>query len=135
MKLGLLSDIHANSDALENVLNELMVLGIETVIVAGDTVGYYYNILLVREMLKKLQVFEVRGNHENQIISDDPLSWTDYEKKYGTGLRRNRDDLKDFGLNYIRGLQHPLQVDFDGRKILVAHGTPWDVNQYLNIFI
>jgi len=131
VKLGLLADIHANSEALSNIVDELRRLHIDTVVVAGDTVGYYYNILLVREMLSTFQVFEVKGNHENQILSNDQSRWEEYEKKYGSGLRRNKDDLKQVGLEHIRKLTHPLEVNLDGRRMVVAHGTPWDIDEYL----
>jgi putative phosphoesterase len=131
MKLGLLADIHANSEALSNVVNELRRLNIDTVAVAGDTVGYYYNILHVRELLSTFNVFEVKGNHENQILSTDGFGWEEYERKYGSGLRRNKEDLKQDGLDYIGRLSHPLEINLEGRKIIVAHGTPWDINQYL----
>lgn len=131
MKLCLLADIHANSEALSNIVDELRRLHIDTVIVAGDTVGYYYNILLVRELLSGFQVFEVKGNHENQILSRDRSRWEEYEKKYGSGLRRNKEDLKQDGIEHIRNLSHPLEINLEGRRILVAHGTPWDSDQYL----
>ena len=131
MKLGLLADIHANSEALSNVVEELRQLHIDTVIVAGDTVGYYYNILLVRELLSAFHVFEIKGNHENQILSNDRYGWAEYEKQYGSGLRRNKEDLKQDGIDYIAKLSHPLAINLDGRRIIVAHGTPWNINQYL----
>jgi len=131
MKLGLLADIHANSEALSNVVQELRQLNIDTVIVAGDTVGYYYNILLVRELLSAFRVFEVKGNHENQILSNDRCGWAEYEKQYGSGLRRNKEDLKQDGIDYITKLSHPLEINLDGRRIIVAHGTPWNISQYL----
>jgi putative phosphoesterase len=131
VKLGLLADIHANSEALSNIVVELRRLHIDTVIVAGDTVGYYYNIILVRELLSSFNVLEVKGNHENQILSNDKFSWSEYEKKYGSGLRRNKEDLKQDGIEHIRALSHPLEVNLYGCRIIVAHGTPWDIDEYL----
>lgn len=131
MKVGVVSDIHANSDAFSVVASELKALEIETLLVAGDTVGYYYNINLVREMLSQFKLFEVRGNHEDQILSEDEAQWREYEKRYGSGLRRNRLDLEEAGLNYIRTLQHPISTKILNRKITIAHGSPRNVNEYL----
>ena len=44
MKVGILSDIHGNSCALDSVCKELKSEGINKIIVTGDLVGYYYNI-------------------------------------------------------------------------------------------
>ena len=53
MKLALLSDIHGNQYALNKVISEIKLQNIDTLIVAGDTVGYYYGI---KDVLKiKLQ--------------------------------------------------------------------------------
>jgi putative phosphoesterase len=131
MKVGIVSDIHANSDALSEVAAELKALGIETLLVAGDTVGYYYNINLVREILSQFEIYEVRGNHEDQILSEDESKWREYEEKYGSGLRRNRLDLEQAGLNYIRTLQHPISMKILNRKITIAHGSPRNVSEYL----
>ena len=131
MKVGIVSDIHANSDALSEVAAELKALGIETLLVAGDTVGYYYNINLVREILSQFEIYEVRGNHEDQILSEDESKWREYEEKYGSGLRRNRLDLEQAGLNYIRTLQHPISMKILNRKFTIAHGSPRNINEYL----
>lgn len=131
MKVGIVSDIHGNSDALSVVVDQLEALKIKSLLVAGDTVGYYYNIVLVRQLLSRFQLIEVRGNHEDQILSEDELEWREYESKYGSGLRRNRVDLKQDGLDYIRALKHPLTKEVLGRKITIAHGSPWNIGEYL----
>jgi putative phosphoesterase len=131
MRVGVVADIHANSVALSVVVDELHNQGIETVIVAGDTVGYYYNILEVRDLLSDFNLFEVRGNHEDRLLSDCQSELEEYEKKYGSGLRRNKLDLNGTGLDYVRNLNHPLEINLIGRKIMIAHGSPWDINEYI----
>lgn len=131
MKIGLLADIHANSDALAVVVRQLNDLGIESIIVAGDTVGYYYNIILVRELLSQFSLIEVRGNHEDQILNENERDWREYESRFGSGLRRNKEALKLNGLNYINNLDHPLTFNLLGRKITIAHGSPWNINHYI----
>ena len=42
MKVALLSDIHGNVFALQSVLNAVKKKGIDTLIVTGDFVGYYF---------------------------------------------------------------------------------------------
>ena len=57
MKLALLSDIHGNQYALSKVINEIKMKNIETLIVAGDTVGYYYGIKDVLNLLSNFKVY------------------------------------------------------------------------------
>jgi putative phosphoesterase len=131
MKVGILSDIHANHAAVSVVAEELVKNQIKTLIIAGDTVGYYYEILKVRELLQSFTVFETLGNHEMMLLSHDSAQWKLYGEKYGSGLSRNLKDLGSAGVKYIRSLSHPHSIDIENTKILISHGAPWDINQYL----
>ena len=51
MKIGLLADIHGNSDALASVLSDAKDCGITRLLVAGDLVGYYYSAKKVLNLL------------------------------------------------------------------------------------
>jgi len=46
MKIGILSDVHANVYALKTVLEQLKREGIEIILHAGDLVGYNPTLLL-----------------------------------------------------------------------------------------
>lgn len=132
MKVGLLADIHANSDALSAVVSELNRLGVSTVIVAGDSVGYYYNILEVRQLLVEFKVFEILGNHEELLLTLDSEDFKTYEANYGSGLRRNSSDLAKIKNSYINQLKHPLFLTIENCRILVSHGAPWSIDEYLH---
>jgi predicted phosphodiesterase len=34
-------------------------------------------------------------------------------------------------LERIRSFVHPLPIELDERRILISHGSPWDINEYL----
>lgn len=131
MKIGIVSDIHANDIALAVVVEELHSLKIRNLIIAGDTVGYYYNILRVRELLQDFTVFETLGNHELSLMNENRTYLEEYRQKYGSGLSKNFDDLGPTGIEYIRNLSHPHQITFGNVDFLISHGAPWDINQYL----
>jgi hypothetical protein len=44
MRIALLSDIHGNIDALEVCLNSVRDSGCTEFLIAGDIVGYYYDV-------------------------------------------------------------------------------------------
>ena len=87
MKIGLLSDIHANSDALYAVLSDAQSLGVKSFIIAGDFVGYYYNIEKVLSSLSSLDFIAIGGNHE-AMLSDWCLNKNHnlIQKKYGSSI-------------------------------------------------
>ena len=43
MKIAIISDLHGNHYALEEVLKEARIEKIEKILVLGDIVGYFYN--------------------------------------------------------------------------------------------
>ena len=68
MKIGVISDIHANIFALDNVLKEMSKYDVSKILVAGDLIGYYY---WPKEVVSRLMtdedVFCIAGNHEKLL--------------------------------------------------------------------
>lgn len=63
-KIAILSDIHANLPALKAVLREVARSGAGMIAVAGDIIGYGENPRACVELLRKLPIRAVLGNHE-----------------------------------------------------------------------
>jgi putative phosphoesterase len=133
MKLALLGDVHGNHRALTAVLSVASLLGVESLLITGDLVGYYDAPLAVLDMLRSWKHYLVRGNHEDMLkiarSDNDFLSKVDL--KYGTGLRSAIEQLTESQLDELCNLPHPLDLEIDGCKILLCHGSPWDNNQYI----
>jgi putative phosphoesterase len=133
MKLGLAGDIHGNAGALRAMLNAAMRENIEKLLITGDLVGYYFSPLEVVELLYEWDVEVACGNHEVmlRIARNDPKYLADVDAKYGSGLRIALDQLNAEQLDTLCGLQHPLRLEIDGIRILLCHGSPWDLDQYI----
>jgi len=133
MKLGILGDIHGNSVALGAVLSAARTRGVEKLLITGDLVGYYFQPKEVLDALAEWEVFLVRGNHEemlNQAKID--LGFLDkIDAKYGTGLRSAIKQLSKEQIDELCNLPHPLFLEIEGCKILLCHGSPWDIDQYV----
>jgi len=69
MRIGLIADIHSNAVALAAVLKNMG--DVDTIICAGDIVGYgpYPNETI--ELLKQYNVKCVMGDHDKAIITGD----------------------------------------------------------------
>jgi len=113
MKLGFLGDIHGNDLALQAVLAAASSSGVGKLLVTGDLVGYYHSPLQVLELLRPWDRHMVRGNHEDMLNTarSDPAFLTQVDARYGTGLR--------------------TAIVIDGCRILLCHGAPWDIDQYV----
>jgi putative phosphoesterase len=133
MKLALMGDIHGNIQALRAVLDAVTRENIKKLLITGDLVGYYFSPLEVVELLDEWDVEIVRGNHEEMLKTalKDPNYLLSVDARYGTGLRVAFEQLSPEQIDRLCELKHPLHLSFDDVKILLCHGSPWDLNQYI----
>lgn len=133
MKLALLGDIHGNHLALQAVLAAASSSGVEKLLVTGDLVGYYHSPLNVLELLRPWDRHMVRGNHEDMLNTarSAPAFLAQVDARYGTGLRTAIEQLGEQQLDELCSLPHPLELVIDGCRILLCHGAPWDIDQYV----
>ena len=133
MKVGLLADIHANAPALRVVLEAASRLGVDTLLVAGDLVGYYFEPSVALELLKPWRKHMVRGNHEEMLAR--ALGSAEYlaevTRKYGSGIEVAISQLSPSDRHLLCNLPHSLTIELDGRKIFLCHGSPNDADSYI----
>lgn len=132
MKVAILSDIHANFDALFCVLKEAKRLEVKFLIIAGDFVGYYYDICKVLDALDDWEFTAIGGNHET-LLAD----WLNNEnqkatlKKYGSGVKIASEQLSKKQQQWLINLHKKKEFLIENRAILLCHGSPWDENEYI----
>jgi putative phosphoesterase len=132
MKVGLLADIHGNADALDAVLHAAVAERVERLLIAGDFVGYYHQPRRVLNLLNGWAWDGVRGNHEELL-----RSWRagkdreEIRKRYGSGFAVALSELTADEIDLLLDLPHPRECTIDGRRVLLSHGAPWDLDQYV----
>ena len=132
MKIALLADIHCNALALKQVLSAAKSAGVEKLLIAGDLVGYYYQCDEILKLLENWQKYAVSGNHEAMLynwyrgIGQDKI-----HKKYGSGLRFACDQLTNHQINYLTTLPSRIELEIEGKTVLLCHGAPWDRDHYI----
>jgi putative phosphoesterase len=132
MKIALLADIHANGDALEVVLRAAKVAGVDRLFIAGDIVGYYYDVDRVLTLLDDWDCAMVRGNHESMLR--DWCSGRGRElihRKYGSGIELASTQLGDRRCEDLYSLPAAREVCVEDFRILICHGSPWDEELYI----
>ncbi len=122
MKIVVISDIHANLDALmalPEVGDELWVL--------GDLVDYGPNPREVVTLLRSRAEIVMRGNHDQAVaFEDDPRCTPRYRKM---ALETRDFTIRAMNRNLTRYLQQlPLHksVARDGKKLYLCHAIPSD---------
>ena len=133
MKIGLLGDIHGNVHALITVMKAIGQKNIDTLLITGDFIGYYFWPLEVFEILKSWNMFAVCGNHEKMLEkarADDNFRLK-ISKKYGSGINIALDQLDEKRIEWLKHLPDSLEYETKEGKILLCHGSPWDVDEYV----
>lgn len=133
MKIGILSDIHGNIDALEKVSEQLKREGIKTLIVLGDIVGYYYHPKEIMEWLNDFQFYYVRGNHEEILgkLLENEIDPNDIKNKYGSGHEIALNSLSHTQLDFLIKGNDSINIEIEGYQFNLNHGAPFDKSKYL----
>jgi len=127
MKIAVLSDIHGNHIALRAVLDAAKKERVSRLFVLGDIVGYYYHPDKVLEMLKDWELDMVKGNHEVMLLATGEQA-EDIKKQYGSGIEIAK---KIVDVKMLNNLLFTKDVEVDGLKFKLCHGSPWDFNKYV----
>jgi len=128
MRYLVLSDIHANIDALEAVLADAAGEDYERVLVLGDLVGYGAEPNRVVERVRALEPAAViRGNHDKVAAGLETAEGFNPTAKRAASW--TREALTDENRDYVRSLS-PGPVAIDAMTLL-CHGSPVDEDSYI----
>ena len=131
MKVGILADIHANASALRAVLQAVDRENIQRLYIAGDLIDYYYDVTEIFQLLSSYDVIFVRGNHEDMLKCYRRGTNDNHSSKYGSGIRLACENLSEERLEWLENLPHPLYFKELDKKVLLSHGSPWNIDFYI----
>lgn len=121
MRIALLADVHGNPNALAAVRRSLERLGPDAVYFLGDAVGYLPGEGECLEMLGELGASCQKGNHEAMLLGPAaPPSERDGVYRVGSARAR----LDPLVLEDIRSWPERRELEVDGRRLLLVHGSP-----------
>jgi predicted phosphodiesterase len=130
MRALIISDIHANLEALEAVLAHAANLpgGYQQLWNLGDIVGYGAAPNQVVERIRAIENLVVRGNHDR--VCCGLTSPNGFNPVARAAALWTRAELTPYNIEWLRELpQGPLQPEWEG--ITCAHGSPLDEDQYI----
>ncbi|MFH2034882.1 MAG: metallophosphoesterase family protein [Candidatus Zixiibacteriota bacterium] len=119
--IAIISDIHGNRWALEQVLKDIESRGIEKIVNLGDSFYGPLDPLGTAELLLSRNIISIRGNEDRIIVE------TDNEHGPSPTLKFVRSRLNDEHKNWLADLKSTLIFD----DILLCHGTPANDIEYL----
>lgn len=113
MKIAAISDIHGNLDALDAVLADIALRGVDMIVNLGDIVSGHLQPRATAARLMALDLPTIRGNHERQLFGDPA--------RMGESDAFARTQLLPEQLAWIAALPATLRLRKD---VLLVHGTP-----------
>lgn len=140
MKIALFSDIHANLPALEAFFKDVETKKPDAIYCLGDLVGYNIWPNEVIGEIRHRGIPTIAGNYDFGIgrTSDDCgcAYKTDDEKANGAiSISFTNEIMKPGERAYLRTLPAHLKVEFqlnqDKLNLLLVHGSPRKINEYL----
>ena len=126
MRYLVLSDIHANLEALDATLAAAP--DYDRVLVLGDLVGYGADPNAVIDRVRELPIAAmIRGNHDKVAAGIDSTEGFNHVAK--TAVMWTAEALTEANLAWLRALPAgPVAID---EAIEICHGTPFDEDVYV----
>ncbi|MGE0384102.1 MAG: metallophosphoesterase [Gammaproteobacteria bacterium] len=112
MKIGIVSDIHGNIDALDQAIARMGT--VDEIWCAGDAFNQYRFSNEVIGRLRELGARYVLGNHEEILLGP-------HGERARAGERVDRDLLA-----WCAERPHWIKQSIDGARVLMFHSTPWE---------
>lgn len=125
-RLGLISDVHANLDALKAVLDDMP--AVDRIVCCGDLVEYYDQPNEVCALVRERNIQCIRGNHDAYTIGRlTPL------ETHRLAFRTDwtRDVLAETHLRWLESLDVEIRIRAGERRLWIRHANPWDEEAYL----
>jgi putative phosphoesterase len=136
MRLAIFSDIHANLQALDAALADVRAQQPDAIYCLGDLVGYGANPNEVTDRMRTSGIPTVMGNYDDGVGFERDECGCAYreeaerlrgERSLEWTKRRTTPENKAF----LRTLHAEIRLEAADRRILLVHGSPRRMNEYL----
>lgn len=120
MRIAILSDIHANLEALESALNYVSENAIDKIYCLGDIVGYGPNPNECVELIANKCDQVIMGNHDHAVLGLTSVEYFNDFAKISTAWTAK--NINDQNKEYLRQLAFTYETD----QYQLVHSTPSD---------
>lgn len=137
MRFAVIGDIHSNKYALESAIADINKRNVDFILSTGDLVGYLPFPNEVIELVRKNKIVVVQGNHDKfigestKVIQEDLAGISDDDIQSNASSYFTNFIITDDNRKYLSNLPNRLTIDCNGLKILIVHGSPRAIDEYL----
>lgn len=130
MRIAVLSDIHANYEALSAVLQVLEDEAIDAYYCLGDTVGYGGSPNECCDIIRKISKHTILGNHDAAVAGRMDYSY--YYEAARQALDTHARMITEENMKWLRDL--PYKVELNDEGVHLCHGSPVRLEEFEYIF-
>ncbi len=135
-RIALFSDIHGNVPALDAVVADMDAAALKERYCLGDLVGYGPDPAGVIDRVRASEVPTIRGNYDQGVGDRGGACGcyypTDQARSDGaTSYEFTESVVGDEDAAWLAGLLDEIRVEEAGVRILLTHGSPRRINEYL----
>lgn len=127
MKIAVISDIHANTLALEAVLEQIDSIGVDKIFCLGDIIMAGYDPNGTAEKILNLKNLEIiQGNTDKMVACYSEELFEKAKNKFPCMGYALREDIKITDKKYIdfvKNLPENKYIEINGLKIQLVHGS------------
>jgi putative phosphoesterase len=136
MRIAVITDIHGNLAALEATLAAIDQMGVDEVLCGGDLVGYGPYPNEVCALIEDRDIPTIYGNYDFAIargLEDCGCAYTtQHDRALGErSIAWTLEHTDDRAREFMRGLPFDLTLDLGTNRVMLVHGSPRKVNEYL----
>lgn len=128
MRVAIVSDIHANWQALDAVMEDIKKQGCERVLCLGDLAMAGPQPRMVIDFIRKQDNWTIIQGNTDKLIGDFTPEIIDKMKStFPVMANALLDDvlvLEDDKKDYLKNLPPQMSLEIEGVKILMVHGSP-----------
>jgi len=137
-RFAIFSDVHGNIRALDAVLGDMEAAGMSEMYCLGDLVGYGAEPASVIERVCSLCIPTVRGNYDEGVGTQRGdcgcYYATEEAREDGAASYAFTDAALDTADHeWLAGLPKEIRFEADEMRVLLVHGSPRKINEYLTL--
>ena len=126
MRLGIFSDVHANLEAMNAVVEAYKLDQIDRYFCLGDVVGYGANPNECTTIVRNLAELTILGNHDAAVAGRMDYSY--YYEAARQALDQHAQSLTSDNMTWLKSLPYKHRLSEVG--VLLCHGSPVRIEEF-----
>ncbi len=137
-RIAIFSDVHANLPALQSVLEDMERSGLGKLYCLGDLVGYGTFPNEVVELIRERNIPTIMGNYDQGVGNSSDECGCAYKTAEEEALGKRsiawtNAHTSDENKAFLRTLPPQIPLQLGELKVVLAHGSPRRINEYLYV--